>query len=191
MLSTWFASNLLIVHDKKTQAMILGNPFQEPVLHISHWQLSYFFKEIIFSFEILTILDTICKNLKLWTEKKRNSLTRPVEREWPLLANWQVYSILLKCGFYSDGGSWYNSGVFNWKKILMFMVHSRLQMKAVIVCTIVKIFSFISPISWLNLLLNKQCLFFLFFKLARNRAESFSVRLTNYSFLHLSDRWNR
>ena len=34
MLSTWFASILLIVHDKKTQAMILGNPFQEPVLHI-------------------------------------------------------------------------------------------------------------------------------------------------------------
>ena len=31
MLLTWFASNLLIVHGKKTQAMILGNPFQEPV----------------------------------------------------------------------------------------------------------------------------------------------------------------
>ena len=34
MLSTWFASNLLIVHGKKTEVMILGNPFQEPVLHI-------------------------------------------------------------------------------------------------------------------------------------------------------------
>ena len=34
MLSTWFASNLLIVHGKKTQEMILGNPSREPVLHI-------------------------------------------------------------------------------------------------------------------------------------------------------------
>ena len=34
MLSTWFASNLLIVHGKKTQAIILGNPAREPVLHI-------------------------------------------------------------------------------------------------------------------------------------------------------------
>ena len=33
ILSTWFASSLLIVHGKKTQAMILGNPFQEAVLH--------------------------------------------------------------------------------------------------------------------------------------------------------------
>ena len=31
---TWFAENLLIVHNRKTQAMILGNPFQEPVIHI-------------------------------------------------------------------------------------------------------------------------------------------------------------
>ena len=33
---TWFASNILIAHDKKTQAMILGNPFQEPVIHIGY-----------------------------------------------------------------------------------------------------------------------------------------------------------
>ena len=45
MLSTQFASNPLIVHDKKTQAMILGNPFQERVLHIGD---RYFLKEIIF-----------------------------------------------------------------------------------------------------------------------------------------------
>ena len=34
MLSTWFASNLLKVQGKKTQAMILDNPSQAPVLHI-------------------------------------------------------------------------------------------------------------------------------------------------------------
>ena len=43
MLSTWFASILLIVHDKKTQAMILGNPFQEPVLNIGDSVIFIFF----------------------------------------------------------------------------------------------------------------------------------------------------
>ena len=46
MLSNWFASNLLIVYDKKTQAMILGKPFQEPVLHIRDSVI--FLKEIVF-----------------------------------------------------------------------------------------------------------------------------------------------
>ena len=49
MLSTQFASVCVdIVHDKKTQAMILGNPFQERVLHIGD---CYFLKEIIFPSE--------------------------------------------------------------------------------------------------------------------------------------------
>ena len=69
MLSTWFASNLLIVNDKKTQAVILGNPFQEPVLHIGDSVI--FFKTNNLSFEIFMILDTIFKNLKLW---KRNEI---------------------------------------------------------------------------------------------------------------------
>ena len=69
MLSTWFASNLLIVNDKKTQAVILGNPFQEPVLHIGDSVI--FFKINNLSFEIFMILDTIYKNLKLW---KRNEI---------------------------------------------------------------------------------------------------------------------
>ena len=60
MLSTWFASNLLIVLDKK---MILDNPFQEPVLYISNSVI--FFKRNNLSFKIFMILDTICKNLKL------------------------------------------------------------------------------------------------------------------------------
>jgi len=64
MLSTWFASNLLIVNDKKTQAMILGNPFQEPILHIGD-SVIIFLKRNNFSFEIFMILETICKNLKL------------------------------------------------------------------------------------------------------------------------------
>ena len=52
------------------------------------------------------ILDTIYKNLK-----KQNSLKRPGERERPLPTIWQVYySILLECDFYSDVGSWHNSG---------------------------------------------------------------------------------
>ena len=38
---------VLIVHDKKTQAMILGNPFQELVLHIG--DSAIFLKEIMFS----------------------------------------------------------------------------------------------------------------------------------------------
>ena len=63
MLSTRFASNLLIVHDKKTQAMILGDPFQEPVLRIGDSVI--FLERNNHSFEILMILDTICKNLKL------------------------------------------------------------------------------------------------------------------------------
>ena len=46
ILSTWFASNLLMLYDKKTQAMILGNPFQEPVLHIGDFVI--FLKEITF-----------------------------------------------------------------------------------------------------------------------------------------------
>ena len=74
MLSTWFASILLVVHDKKTQAMILGNPFQEPVLHIGDsvnfvflllLLLFFFFTRNNLSLEIFMILDTICKNLKL------------------------------------------------------------------------------------------------------------------------------
>ena len=46
MLSAWFASNLLMLHAKKTQAMILGNRFQEPVVHIGDFVI--FLKEIIF-----------------------------------------------------------------------------------------------------------------------------------------------
>ena len=68
MLSTWFASVLLIVHDKKTQAMILGNPFQEPVLNIGDsviFFFIFFFTRNDLSFQIFMILDTICKNLKL------------------------------------------------------------------------------------------------------------------------------
>ena len=63
MISTWFASNLLIVHGKETQAMILGNPSQEPVLHIG--DSGYFFlKKGIYnlSSEFLMIPDTICIN---------------------------------------------------------------------------------------------------------------------------------
>ena len=70
MLSTWFASNLLIVNDKKTQAMILGNPFQETILHIGD-SVIIIFKRNHLSFEIFMILETICKNLKLW---KRNEI---------------------------------------------------------------------------------------------------------------------
>ena len=40
---------VLIVHDKKTQAMILGNPFQELVLHIGN--SANFFKRNYFSLE--------------------------------------------------------------------------------------------------------------------------------------------
>ena len=40
---------VLIVHDKKTQAMILGNPFQELVLHIGN--SANFFKRNCFSLE--------------------------------------------------------------------------------------------------------------------------------------------
>ena len=68
MLSTWFASVLLIVNDKKTQAVILGNPFQEPVvLNIgdSVIFIFFFFTRNDLSFQIFMILDTICKNLKL------------------------------------------------------------------------------------------------------------------------------
>ena len=46
MPSAWFASNLLMLHAKKTQAMILGNRFQEPVVHICDFVI--FLKEIIF-----------------------------------------------------------------------------------------------------------------------------------------------
>ena len=47
---TWFASNHLIAHDKKTQAMILGNPFQEPVIHIG--DSVFFLERNNLSFEI-------------------------------------------------------------------------------------------------------------------------------------------
>ena len=44
--------------------MILGNPFQEPVIHIGDSVI--FFKRNNLSFHILMILDTIYKNLKKW-----------------------------------------------------------------------------------------------------------------------------
>ena len=65
MLSTWFDSNLLIVHGKKTQAIILGNPSREPVLHIG--DSAIFLKKGIYniSSKFLMIPDTFCTNLKL------------------------------------------------------------------------------------------------------------------------------
>ena len=65
MLSTWFASNLLIVQGKKTQAMILNNLSQEPVLHIR--ESAIFLKKGIYNppSKILMIPDTICIKLKL------------------------------------------------------------------------------------------------------------------------------
>ena len=44
--------------------MILGNPFQEPVIHIIGDSV-IFFKRNNLSFEILMILDTIYKTLKM------------------------------------------------------------------------------------------------------------------------------
>ena len=79
MLSTWFASNLLIVQGKKTQAMILNNLSQEPVLHIR--DSAIFLKKGIYNLpsKILMIPDTICIKLKIW-KKKRN---RPaVDHKW-------------------------------------------------------------------------------------------------------------
>ena len=61
---------VLIIHDKKTQAMILGNPFQELVLHIGDCYFFFFFKEMIFPLNFLMILDTICINLKLFKRNK-------------------------------------------------------------------------------------------------------------------------
>ena len=64
MLSTWFTSNLLKVHDKKTQVMILGNPFKNLFFALATL-LFFFFERNNLSFEILMILDTIRKLLKL------------------------------------------------------------------------------------------------------------------------------
>ena len=65
ILSTWFASNLLIVHGRKTQAMILGNPFQEAVLHKSLENLLFFKKRNNLFSKFLMTLDTNCITLKL------------------------------------------------------------------------------------------------------------------------------
>ena len=72
MLSTWFASNLLIVQGKKTQAMIRNNLSQEPVLHIR--DSAIFLKKGIYNLpsKILMIPDTICIKPKIW--KKKNEI---------------------------------------------------------------------------------------------------------------------
>ena len=70
MLSTWFASNLLIVQGTKTQAMILNNLSQEPVLHIR--DSAIFLKKGIYNLpsKILMIPDTICIKLKIWKKNE-------------------------------------------------------------------------------------------------------------------------
>ena len=78
---------VLIVHDKKTRAMILGNPFQELVLHTG--DSANFFKINNFSLEFsYDSRHNLHKSQAL--QKKQNSLNRLVEREWPLPAIWQV-----------------------------------------------------------------------------------------------------
>ena len=66
--------------------MILGNPFQEPVIHIGD---CFFFKEIIFIWNSHDSKHNLQKSQGL--KKKQNTLNRPVEREWPLPSVSQVY----------------------------------------------------------------------------------------------------
>ena len=80
MLSTWFDSNLLIVHGKKTQAIILGNPSREPVLHIG--DSAIFFKKRNLQYFLQISHDSrhiLHKSYAL--KKKQNSQNRPEERK--------------------------------------------------------------------------------------------------------------
>ena len=73
MLSTWLASILLIVLDKKTQAMILGNPIQEPALNIGD-SVNFFSKKWSFLGKFHDSRHNLQKSQAL--KEKRNSRTR-------------------------------------------------------------------------------------------------------------------
>ena len=60
--------------------MIVDNPFQEPVIY--NGDSVIFFKEIIFIWNSHDSRHNLQKSQAL--KKKRNSLNRPVESEWPL-----------------------------------------------------------------------------------------------------------